>query len=132
MKVAPHVFLIALALAGCGFGAQIDSGRDTGGRFLELMSMGKFQQAHELCAGTEVSIAELEAWAADPGNKSMLVDFAGVDWSAGGELKTENGMSTMRLPPSPLKDRPDVTVNFAFRKDDGVWKITGFAIKSGK
>jgi len=132
MKVALHVFVIAALLAGCGMGAQVDSGRETAGRFLELMAQGKHQQAHELCAVGTVSLEELQDWAADPGNASLLANYKGVDWASGGELKTDNSPSTMRLPASTLTGRPDVSVNFTFRWDDNAWRITGFAIKSGK
>jgi len=131
MKAA-FTLLVLAALCGCGMGAQVDSGRDTSARFLELMALKKYQQAHELCAGETVSLDDLKAWAADPGNLSLLRDFAGVDWSSGGQLATQDGMSTLRLPESTLKGRPDVKVNFTLRKDDDTWKIIGFAIKSGR
>jgi hypothetical protein len=132
MKVALHVFVIAALLAGCGMGAQVDSGRDTANRFLELMAQGKHQQAHELCAGGTVSLEELKDWSADPGNASLLAGYKGVDWASGGELKTDNSPSTMRLPPSKLTGRTDVTVQFFFRWDDNAWKIIAWAIESGK
>lgn len=123
---------VFLLLCGCGFGAAVDSGRAVGDRFLELMAKGDYKQARELCSGMEFSEEALQAFATDPGNAAMLKDYKGIDWAGGGELKTEDGQSTLRLPRSELKGKAGTTVVFSFRQEGNDWRIVGFALKSGK
>lgn len=129
---------LCLLLAGCGAENSIKQARPVAEQFLLSMSQGKFEQAHELCDSTRIELDDLKAWAADPGNASMLRDYKGVEWESGGQYiakdANEFDRPTVRTPPgNKLAGRPDVSVQFALRMDEGgKWVIIGFAIKSGK
>lgn len=129
---------LCLLLAGCGVENSIKQARPVGEQFLLSMSQSKFEQAHELCDNGRVTLDDLKAWAADPGNMSMLKDYKGIEWASGGQFTEKDDKEfnrpTVRTPPgSTLVGRSDVTVQMAFRmNEDGKWVIIGFAIKSGK
>jgi len=127
-----------LLLVGCGAENSVQQCRPVGEQFLRAMSQGKYEQAHEVCDNGKVSLDDLKAWAADPGNMSMLKGYTGVEWESGGQYTssdpTEFNRPTVRTPENnKLQGRPDVTVQMAFRmEENGKWVIIGFAIKSGK
>lgn len=129
--------LLLLLLSGCAAENSVSQCRPIAEQFLLAMSQGKFEQAHELCDPVRVSVQDLKAWTADPGNASMLKDYKGVDWASGGQYtesnKDEHDRPTLRLPPeSRLAGRPDVSVGFVFRREESNrWVIIGFALKSG-
>ncbi|MBE7490651.1 MAG: hypothetical protein HS108_02645 [Planctomycetes bacterium] len=129
---------LCLVLAGCGAENSIKQARPVCEQFLAHLSQEKFAQAHELCDPARIELDDLKAWAADAGNMSMLRDYQGVQWQSGGQYTAADSKEfdrpTVRTPPgSKLTGRPDVTVQFALRMDEGgKWVIIGFAIKSGQ
>lgn len=119
-----------LMLTGCSYGAALDGGRAAAERFTELMARGDIEQAHTLCDPQSVTVDELRRILDN--NGSLLKGYQGVEFVSGGELRTVNGVSTLRIQGNRLKGRPDVSVSYGFRREGARWLITGFAIKSGE
>lgn len=137
MKAAIPLACLCLLLCACAQGNAVKMCQPLAERFLECMAKSQFEDAHALCRADNLSLDDLKAWAADPGNKSMLKDYKGVEWGDGGQYTEKNpdffDQPTFRTPQvNTLTGRPDVNVQFMFRREDTRWFIASFAMKSGK